>query len=232
MEFVYFIGDDGVGKSTMAQSLQNIMHQGCKKRTVLLSFSDALREELITLYGIPKDIVLNKSINKNKIILRLGDYTVDESIPELWNMIRPIDFDGKFEDIEITLRELLITHGSRIRRIQDPYYWSKKLDEKVATLDGHCDIVVIDDARDPDDFEYSKNKSRRIYHLTNGIIKKDTNLAQERLNEWVNMNPQHIRQQITVPVPLLHYTAEKLNIQHILPEFIPRKKRSKIYFDW
>ena len=84
MQFVYFCGQDKVGKTTMALSLQQLMKQRYNLDAPIMSFADGVRNELVNLYGIPREIIYNKSIDKVNTIIQLGGYIYEGVIPQLW----------------------------------------------------------------------------------------------------------------------------------------------------
>lgn len=230
MEFVAYCGDDRVGKSQMAKSLQRLLHQGCKRRTLVTSFSDALRNELVALYGLPETLIFDKTLDKNNIMITLGDYPFLNDIEKLWNEYA-LTGDIPFCKIQISLRELFITHGTRLRRQQNPLYWTEQLDKRIKKYNGDIDVVVIDDPRDPDDFEFLLEKKAALIHLRNEQERED-NLAQRTCVSWIQNNQEKIYTEITLPIPVLEYVADKKNIEHVLPKILPRRKKQKIYFDW
>lgn len=231
MDFVVLTGNNCVGKTTTAKTLQDVIHRGSDRRVAILSFSDALRSELVTLYGLPHDIVYDKTIDKKNVFFRLGDYQYDPEIPRLWMLFDYIRKTSQYDDIEISLRELFITHGSLIRRKQDPYYWSKCLSNKINDLHESINMVIVDDSREPDDLSYLTDKGAHIFHLVNGVNNED-DYAQQKMNEWLYNNPSKITRKINVPVPLLQFDAERICVRHIFPVIIPRRVSHKIYHDW
>lgn len=230
MEYVVFCGNDRIGKSSMSRSLQTLLHSGCKKRTMIFSFSDALRRELVDLYGIPESLIYDKTINKATITLYLRDYDYDELIPHTWVRCGLIRNVKAFKDVEITLRELFITHGTRIRRLEDPYYWSKRLEENIKANEGSFDLAVIDDPRDEEDFIFFENKTTYLYHLVeHDGDQQYSNSAQDKMNKWLEDNPDKITDRIRVPRPLLQFTADNLNKKHVIPKVLPRVRKKKIW---
>lgn len=226
MKFVLFIGNDCVGKTSMAKSLQLLLHRGCKRRVNILSFSDSVRDELIEYYGIPRDIIYNKSIDKNSTIIDMSQYKFDLRIPQIWFDHNLIDSEDAFSTLKITLRELFVTHGTRIRRTDDSQYWSKFLSRKVDDISDCCDLVIVDDAREDEDFDFFNDKDTLIYHLDNNSTKGD-NITQQALNNWINNNSNRINKKITLPIPLLVYIADKINIEYVIPDILPREWRQR-----
>lgn len=228
MEFVLFIGNDQTGKSTMSKSLLDLVHRGCKRRAMVASFSDGLRNELVDLYGIPSNIVNNKSIDKNATMLTFGEFSYHQDLPNTWRKHGFIETKPQFKYTTVSLRQLFNIHGTRIRRAEDELYWTKKFDERVKAAKDHYDLVIVDDARDDMDFDYFVDKKHTIYHLTNGTIGKP-NPAQDQMNAWIAKNNDRIEKQIKVPIPVLQFTAEKLNIKNVIPKVIPRVVKTPVW---
>lgn len=221
MKFVCYIGNNRVGKTTMANSLHKMIRRDGRRTSGLLSFGDALRHELIDLYGIPFEIVFDASIDKNNFAITLGDYKFQYKTAQLWvkhSLIRDV---SHFADVEISLRELFMTHATRIRRAEDQYYWTNRFNDSVhqAELD-KCDIVIVDDARDATDFEYFGDEDVTIYHLTNGA-EVPVDLQQDRVSEWISNNPDKIESTISLPIPVSGNVADKINADHIIKKIIP-----------
>ena len=231
MDVVAYLGNDRVGKSTMARALQTIMHQGCRKRTAVLSFSDGLRQELVSCYGLPVTMVYNRSLDKKNVMIPLSSYTINEDIIPLWIDIGRVSDEKAFFDTTVSLRELMYIHGTCIRRRQDKYYWTHILDRRIQRLENEIDLIVIDDPRDPDDFEYILSKSGKLIHLYNNCT-GDDNPAQREMNDWVEQNKEKITMGIEVPMPLLNYTAERLIINHVFYELIPKGRKRTVYCQW
>ncbi len=211
MKFIMFCGDDRVGKSTMSRSLQSLIHRGFRVKTSIVSFADGVRDELVNLYGIPNEIIYNKTIDKKKLNLCLGDYTYEGIIPQLWMKYGLIGKLSDYSDIEISLRDLFVTHGTKIRRQEDDLYWNKIVKEKVASFDD-IEICIIDDPRSPSDFEFDT----LIFHLNNNQP-AHYNLEQQRFHDWLKNNEHRIDLSVDLPVHLLEFDADKINKQIILP---------------
>jgi len=224
MKFIAFIGEDRSGKTTMSKSLQELVHRGCRYKAEMISWADSLREEIMLLYGLPYDIIFNRSINKNETIILVSDYDYDSSLPALWKKHKLIKKIADFKDLKITLRDLIINHGTHIRRAEDPRYWVKKFDEKVTNLTDDFDFVIIDDTRFDTEFEYLLDKDTQIYYLSNGS-KNKTNHAQDSLLNWVDANRTRIKTYIKTSIPLLIYEADKLNISNVIKRLPPPKAK-------
>lgn len=226
MRFLLYVGENRVGKSTMSKSIQDLVHRGCKCRAMRMSFSDSLRNELVTFYGLPANIVYDTSIDKNNTILRLGDYQYHKSIPKLWKRYKLIERVSCFDDLHVSLRDILINHGTHIRRSENPHYWTEQIDKKVIEAKGNCDLIIIDDARHPDDFGYFDIEKTLIYHLTNGK-ENVSDISQDEVNRWIRKNPDRIEGEIKLPVPLLQYFADQINTARVIPKIIPKRNKPK-----
>lgn len=198
----------------MAKALNELIDNSDEMKAGRVSFGDALREELVEYYGIPEEYVEDEHIDKNKIIIDLGQYTHRPQMPELWLTLGIIHATQDFY-LPITLRELYITHGTRIRRAQDPLYWIKKITEKINALEDQVDLIINDDPRTASDFEYLLNYDTDIYHLKNGCS-NISDISQDAMNKWLTDNPQHITKQIDVPLPLSQEDAKWINWEQVI----------------
>lgn len=210
MLYIIFCGNDHVGKTTMANSLFRLVTGGFRKIPQILSYADGVREELVDYYGLPKDLIFNKKINKNDVTIKLGDYKYSEDIPSLWEQYDLIDNARYYDSLEISLRDLFVNHGTKIRRQQDELYWAKKL-----KVNEDHPLSIIDDARSPSDFII--DKCPLIFHLYNDMPITNENAEQTRMNEWLSSNKDKLTQQIKVSIPLTHYEADQINKTTILP---------------
>lgn len=218
MQFVYFCGRDKVGKTTMALSLQQLMKQRYNLDAPIMSFADGVRDELVNLYGIPKEIIYNKSIDKVNTIIQLGGYIYEGVIPQLWKKYGLINKESEYSDIEISLRDLFVNHGTKIRRQEDDLYWFKILMNTVEMLPVHnIQYIIIDDPRSPSDFLLSK--SSKIFHLYNNQ-ESPSNLEQDRFLNWLEENEHRITSHIEVPIPLTRLNSYNKIKEHILPKII------------
>jgi len=221
MEFVLYVGCNRVGKSTMTRALLELVHRGCKRRATTVSFGDGLREELVQCYGLPREMVFNTSINKDLTMITMCDYPYDRSIVPLWIKYKFVKTELGFDRMTISLRNLMINHGNKIRRVENPHHMTELFQAKIDTLSDTHDLFICDDARHPIDFEYFRDKKVHIYHLTNGL-ETPSDHAQDLFLKWLGDNEDLVTT-IPVTVPLLKYTAEKLNITHVIPTILPKK---------
>lgn len=213
---IIICGNDRVGKSTLSKQLQLMLLRRNKIQSVRLSISDPLRAELVNLYGIPRDIIDDKHINKDEVILQLGDYEFNEQVPIWFKQIKLIRNVEDYSKLSVSLRELFNIHGTHIRRQQDEKYWHKQLSIRtdMAFADPNCKICIYDDFRNSSDFDFP---NRFIIHLFNNIIPTKENHAQTTLNKWIKQNKQHINLSLQVPVPYLQLQAENDSKKIVIP---------------
>jgi GTPase SAR1 family protein len=230
MKFICFVGKDKVGKTTMSKALCDILLTGYRKPTLILSFSEQLRRELIRLYGLPEAIIMNKDIDKKSVTFRLGDYNYDPAVRNMWVDVGLLKSVKEFDDTVITMRELFVTHGTRVCRKLDRYYWSRYFDAKVKQLEEDVSFIICDDARNPDDFEYFTTKDTIIIHVDNNAD-NGTNAEQDNFMTWLSGNIDKVDKKLEVGIPLLRFTADKLIKTEVIPLLIDRKKPKRVYRD-
>ncbi len=236
MDFICYIGKDRVGKTTMAESLQRLLNSGCKKVAIILSLADTLRYDIIDTYGIPESIIFDKSIDKKNFMITLGDYLYDGHIVELWRKYKLIDEDQDFDSITLSLRDLLVNHGEKIRRVMNTNYFIDGFNQRLNTIKKSIqntdDLVIInDDIRNPNDFPYFEEQGACFYNVFNNA-KTESNELQDKVVLWIEDNLNKITKHILLPIPLLQYTADRENMKYIIPKILPRVPRKSVYFEW
>lgn len=204
MLVIEFTGDNRVGKTTLAKELTSqLLHRG--KDVVCLSFGGGIRSELVELYGIPSDIIYDGSINKDTRMLRLGDYEYSEEISHLWYEYGFIPSPTDFGDTIISLRELMITHATHLRRKQDPDYWAKDLVSQYKKFP-NLEVLIIDDLRQPN--ELAGFDQPVIFNVSNDYD-NGTDITQEVCRKMIRDNQDRMIP-IKTTVPLLKYDATKI----------------------
>ena len=235
MDFICFVGKDRVGKTTMSESLQRLLNSGCKKVAIILSLADTLRYDIIDTYGIPESIIFDKTIDKQNYLITLGDYLYDGHIVDLWRTQELIDDTTDFDSLTLSLRDLFINHGEKIRRAMNKNYFTDGFNRRLKLIlkSVHTDDLVIinDDIRNPNDFPYFEEHGACFYNVFNNS-KNQSNELQDKVVMWIEDNLNKITKRIQVPIPLLQYTADQENKKHILPKLLPRIPRQSVYFEW
>ncbi len=130
---ISIVGNNKTGKTTVCDGLSRLFN-----KVYVLSFADALRDEIHELYGIPKEIftykggddvplMIQEALNgrhtsdyKDVVKVNLKDLSTHESVKRDWKSCGILKrYNKPFNKITVTLRELLIIHGTDIRRHQD-----------------------------------------------------------------------------------------------------------------
>lgn len=236
MDFICYVGKDRVGKTTMAESLQRLLNSGCKKVAIILSLADTLRYDIIDSYGIPESIIFDKTLDKKNYMLTMGDYLYDGHIVELWRKHGLINDTVDFDSVTLSLRDLMINHGERIRRAMNPHYFTEGFNQRLEMIKKSVrnldDLVIInDDIRNPIDFTYFEEQGACFYNVFNSAT-TTSNELQDKVLLWIEDNLNKITKHIMLPIPLLQYTADQENKKHILPKILPRMPRESVYFEW
>lgn len=216
MMFVNFIGKDRVGKSTSAEMLHELLIRHDRIKTIRRSFADSLRDEIVELYNIDADLVYNQKIDKAFTIIDLDVKRCHPEVLSLWQRYMQKETLPK----QISLRDLLVNHGTPIRRMQDPNYWVDRFDSWVNRQD--ADLIITDDGRFPNELEYTKDNGESIIFWLNNNHDNGTNIAQESILEWYRNN-HHIVHHINVGVPLTKYDAEFMLRKHVIPKILKMK---------
>jgi hypothetical protein len=133
MRLIGISGKIGTGKTATAEELVKLT--GFARA----SFSDALKQEVSRIYGVPLEFCYFKK-----------------------HLPYPIKYGYFIDGVEYwppqtTVRELLQWHGTEVRRKQDPAYWTKQMKNCLYEYwDNDYPGVVIDDVRFEDEAEFVK----------------------------------------------------------------------------
>ena len=211
VEFLAFCGKNRVGKTTLADSFS-----GMVGLSTVISFADPLRDELEAIYGLPASLVRAPSIDKNSILVTFGDYDFTPEAPELWYKHGLISHKEDFASMTVTLREVFVNHATPIRRAEDEGYWLKQFVEKADQMSRDYDIIVVDDTRFDNEFEYLLTKQAKFIEVTNDS-NPESDVAQHSATRWLAANQDKLSGHIHAPIPLSRQIADQLN-----REMIPR----------
>jgi len=209
VNYICFIGENRVGKTTVSNALAELLSKGCQMKVAVMAWGDAVRTEIVELYGIPASIISDKSINKNTTMVAMGDWNYHESVPAMWVKYKIIKEPAEFAKLNITLRDLFIIHATRIRRADDQYYWVTKFNEVVQTQHRDADCIIIDDTRFDSEFEYLSKHTTSVYQLTN-VNQTTSDLAQDSIINWIKRNKEKITDTIDLPIPVTQSYAEEI----------------------
>jgi len=200
---ILFVGQNRVGKTTMANSMvQQLLAVG--KNAVRLSYGDCVRAELRDYYGLPEHLLYDSRIDKNTAILHLKDYNYHHQMPALLRKMELINSPSEYDNIIISLRDLFILHATKLRRKQDPAYWTKSFNRVLASYN-NLEYLICDDCRHPDDF--ANFTSPVIFRLDNGIS-HPSDVSQDLCLQWLSDNSNKIADTISSHPTL--YDAAKL----------------------
>ncbi len=230
MKFVMFIGNDRVGKTTMSKSLRDLVQRGCRYKAEIMSFGDGVREELIKYYGIPRSLAYDKTIDKDWYTINMNDYPYDRSMPALWAEFNLIKDPSLFGTEPMVLRDLYVNHSTHIRRVQNSNYWVDLFIANVEALEDSRDFIIVDDARFDTEFAYLLRHDYLICCLTNDNPRPQ-NAAQDSINQWIAGNADLISDRFKLDIPLLNYSADQMNIRHIIPK-VTRSQVPKTKYLW
>ena len=196
MKIVALVGRNYVGKSTISSVIVNILKQ-MDVNACAISFADDVQKELSEMYNlcpatfnyteefitdcpiIQRYLDLNGELKvygyKDKLKFSLNSLNLSDNkldiIKDLWSDL-PISKEEKWLDKEMTLRDLMIYHGTDIRRAEDDLYWVKKMESTIDKLSSSHDLVIIDDARFNTEFSYLKSAGCVFIELCNGVALK------------------------------------------------------------
>ncbi len=214
MQLIGLSGRDKVGKTSIANRfVQDLLVDGIN--SIRISYADVLRSEVAAMYNIPVDnftysrhtqytptiiqrytkmsgVKLDMVNYKDTVTVRFGDLNLSQSqqheITRLWTHHAITKLRDTFDDTTVTLRQLLIIHGTHIRRSQDPDYWMKRTHTKINKLSEVYHQVIIDDVRFPNEFELVKDLSGINVWLDNRSEEPINNSIEQGVVERYNCN--------------------------------------------
>lgn len=225
MKVISVCGRDRTGKSTIVTALANhLLSSGSTVRRV--SFAKVLRAEVAELYNVPITSLGGEMIRpplalisawerrtgkmlrddcfKDVVTIQFKDLAISplhkELIIHLWTVNNIQELRENIDDVEVTIRELLIIHGTLVRRNMDKSYWTTRTKAVISSYSNY-DYVLIDDMRFNDELDALLNISADCYLLNNDNRLPATNVAEASI---INIQRQRMSDltEIDVPVPL------------------------------
>jgi hypothetical protein len=133
-------------------------------------------------------------------MITLGDYPYLNEAVELHISSGLTDNEDTFKSTTYTLRELLITHGTHIRRKDDNDYWVKLFSHHAMVLaERGVDMMIVDDARYQNEFDTIATCDL-IFWLDNGFT-GTSDLPQDNVVAWYRANRDRCIS-MDIPIPL------------------------------
>lgn len=133
-------------------------------------FGDVLKEILSSLFGISEDLLYGGELEKSQ-----PTHICWKDLPHWSNKCPPLQSNKL-----LTVRELLQQFGTQIIRRMDSNAWVRSLENKIKAIKNDVDLVVVTDARFPNEILAAKSWGARVIRLTRG-----EGLPQNHESEWV-----------------------------------------------
>ncbi len=229
MRIIAFSGRDAVGKTTISNHIKNEFLLS-DISVIVRSFADVLRNELYEYYNVPLAVLKPYSSSFSTAKMWLAVHGVDfkpedprykdntiikfsklelsntqkELLTILWRECGIEQFKkvASIEDIEVSLRQLLVIHGTYIRRKMDKDYWIKKMGSTLRDGDRYT-VTIIDDMRFPNEFNLLKSMGASLYWLDNDNTATPTNTIEADLLRWYGESEvRNYFTEINVPIPI------------------------------
>lgn len=143
MQVVGLSGKIGTGKTQVANLLVSSFPVGYALR---VAFGDLLKQEVAEVFGFDKRLCYDQRAKNEFIVPTLGFPACPAT--------------------SMVLRELLQWYGTEYRRKQDPRYWVKAMDTRIAEIRVlGVAVLVVDDVRFPDEAELILKQPGAVYRL-------------------------------------------------------------------
>lgn len=206
-----FVGIDRVGKTTMA----NALHDAIPEISAVISFADDLRQEIVELY--PNISMTDMDgISKNQRIY-LKDTGLHPSLRARWEEIYGIAVD----DITVSIRDVMVTHGTHIRRNENANYWVDKFIAKVDALSDDTHIVIVDDMRFGTEFSIPRGcrhfKLCYLFNTDTLMFNDGSNVAENNMLKYVSTYPEIFNfYRVAIPVMDRNISNIKYDMLHFI----------------
>lgn len=162
------------GKDTIADHL--IANHGFVK----LSFAEALRQEVIRVWGRTIDAIhdmnvwIDRDSNTNDTCGTKGDHVMTAEC--VYNMLYIYKPKG--------IRELLQEHGTELRRNEDPMYWCKKWWEGAEKLINTSERIVVPDTRFENEAKTILDFGGNLWRVERPGIPVNDHPSEHALDHW------------------------------------------------
>lgn len=180
MEIIAFSGPRGVGKTTIARIISDILYN--VKDVYCLSFADYLREVIKEWYG--EDIAILSTLRDKK------------DVPLKYLNIKYTKNNHFSLDTNITPRQLLINTGTYLRSLNEDIFCialEEKINE-IALTKGNSSVVVIDDLRFDNELKWLKSFPIPNWAVT--IERIDKILGTEDIEDYITYDKSDLSFQI------------------------------------
>lgn len=137
-----FVGNAGVGKSTLAQDCQNYLIKEYEEESKIIGFAKTLRDEIGSeaYYGrFDKSVIDTLDLVPHEVLLGFDEVKKDPNVL----YIKPTSHN---------VRRLLQWWGTDFRRYNDPYYWVKRW----AETKNPTGNTIVDDVRFRNEYDIIK----------------------------------------------------------------------------
>lgn len=178
VKFITLAGKKQVGKDSSAQYIKQILGE---ERTHIVHFADALKDACVLIFGIPREDMETET-GKQKLTQVKWPVGVERNGATLGYEPHEKHKDSVSEKF-MTVREVLQFVGTDLFRNQlDPDIWVQSVYRKKYRED---DIVVVADARFPNECDFARNNGILIGVERETGLKSDGHKSETALDGYM-----------------------------------------------
>jgi hypothetical protein len=164
-KIIGFGGHIGVGKSTVSKQIEMVINKESSP-VCIIAVGNNIREELITHYKIPKDLVYDPTRKYELVSL---EYMTSEAV-EWWHTFGIVSKLIDPRNVKCTIRELLQIHGTEIRRKHfGEDYWDIKFEQNIKYLYSKLNMnngtILVDDIRFKSEVGIMQKFNAKLYRI-------------------------------------------------------------------
>jgi broad-specificity NMP kinase len=164
-KIIGFGGHIGVGKTTVSKQIKMVMNRETSP-VYIVAVGNNIREELISYYGIPEDLVYDPKRKYELVSLA----NMSSEAVEWWHTFGIVSKLIDPRNVMCTIRALLQIHGTEIRRKHfGEDYWDIKFEQNIEYLCSKSNMdngaILVDDIRFKGEVGIMQKYNAKLYRI-------------------------------------------------------------------